>query len=553
MAQTEKDYLSIGRQKRIDLALSLDVHRSNAGAYIFKTIFGLKKSRNLDKQSLDEEMAYVQVELNKDFNPFFRKYINEKLKSKKRIADHIAYLTFIMLWDILSKTQPTIKDLTEKGSYPNSFTIDKKEARRMINGYYSHMHYHPIKWSPQMEKLADDPRNFVFSFRGPRLTRPLPEKKKSLKGIGTPLTGKEAFNSEIRVEDYADPYYLERLFSYRKRVLKMLETIERKPGIRREFRWVVDELVHNDYALTVLFQNAAKEVEKRWFNVNLSPNSKIKIIYRLGGYYTEPEIARAISSYKMLCEDLSKKEYQSFKPSIEKMRANALEQITLAALDFANRGETHISRWLFSNLLANGFILEGKDKATAEHNLAIFEMLHGEPQAAVTHFESALEYWVSEQIPLLEEIDSWNFHLSFDKISKDIMSIKQKHMLIDLLAKTQSSAELRLFLIRQFADISELFGEKYALKRWLERGLTESALQQDFFDIALYFEARLGSIGILGSTEAERNKELSKAQTMRENYCKVFGDTENFIVVIDKKFYLLREELILNEKQKSLN
>lgn len=532
------------RQTRIDLALSLDIHQSNAGAHVFKSIWGLKDSKD-PKQALAEQLAITQFKINEDTNPFFRKFINKKLKDKKRIGDHIADLTFIMLWDILSKTQPTIRDLTEIGNYPDSYIIDKKEGRRLTNKYYDYMHYHPYKWSPRLEKLADDPKNFVFSSKGPRLKRPLPENKKSLKPIGTPLTEKKVFDTEIRIEDYADPYYIERLFSYRKKVLWMLETIDKKTTIRKEYRWVIDQLIHSDYALTIFFKNAAIEVERRWFDYSLSPATKIEIIYQhLAGYYTEPEIARTINSYKTLCEDLAKKEYRHFKPSIEKMKSNFLEQITLAAVDFANRGETNISWWLFSNLLANGFKIEDKDKATAEHNLGIFEMLHGEPQAAVGHFEASLKYWVSEQIPLLEEIDRWNFNLALDRIRKDISSIKHKQLLTNLLAKKQSSFELRFFLIRQFADVSEIFGENFSLRLWLERGLQESSLIPDFFDLALYFEARLGSMGILGSTEKDRNIALSRVQTMRENYCKILGDTENFIIVIEKKFYLLRKEIM---------
>lgn len=46
----------MGRQTRIDLALSLDIHRSNAGAYIFKSLFRLKNSEN-PKQQLAEQRA----------------------------------------------------------------------------------------------------------------------------------------------------------------------------------------------------------------------------------------------------------------------------------------------------------------------------------------------------------------------------------------------------------------------------------------------------------------------------------------------------------------
>lgn len=544
MAQTKQDYLSMGKQTRLDLALSLNIQRSNAGAHLFKTFYGLKKSKD-PKQDLAEQMATTQFQLNEDTNPFFRKFVNEKLKDKKRIANHIADLTFIMLWDILSETQPTIRDLTEKGEYPDSYVIDKKEGRRLINGYYDHMHYHPYKWSPQIEKLADDPKNFVFSFRGPRLKRPLPDKKKSLQPIGTPLTEKEAFNTEIRIEDYADPYYIERLFSYRKKVLWMLETIGQKTTIRKEYEWVKDQLIHNDYALTIFFKNAATEVERRWFDYNLSPTTKIEIIYgHWGGYYTESEIANTISSYKRLCEEIESKGYQRFKPLIKKVKENCLEEITLAAIYFANRGDTNISRWLFSNLLSNGFKLENKDRAIVEHNLAIFQMLCGEPQLASSNFGSSLKYWTSEKNSLLEEIESWNFSLAFDRISKDITSTIQKHSLINRLGKNYSSVELKLFLIRQFADISELFGDQLTLKLWLQRGLQESARSDELFYLALYFEARLGSQGILGSTEKDRENALSQAHTMREKYSNVLGNTENYIVVIDKNFYLLREDLL---------
>jgi hypothetical protein len=547
MAQAEKDYLSMGRQTRIDLALSIDIHRSNSGAYFFKYLFGLKKQGDPDKQLLAQQVANTQFDLNKDTNPFFRKYINERLKSEKWIANQIESLTFIMLWDILSETQPTINDFYDKGGLSDSFIIEQKEAQRILNNYYDYMHTHPVKWPQQLEELADDPKNFVWSFRGPRLTRPLPSKDKRLKTVGTPLTGKEAFNAEIHLEDFADPCYLERLFAYRNKVEKMLEIIKRKTKIRKEFRWIVEELLHGDYALTVFFQNAAREVEKRWFEKNLLPQSKVNTIYRICRGFTEPEIARAISAYKMLCQDLNKHEYHPFKLSAEKVAANALEQITLAALDYANKGSTNIPKWLFSNLLANGFKLEGMDKATAEHNLGLFEMLNGEYAAAVSHFQSASKFWVSNYIPLLEEIDAWNLALALERTGRDVSPRKQKCLLFDLLGKKQTSTELRLFLVRQFADISDLLGDESASTRWLERGIKDSATLEDFFDIALYFDARLGSFNILGSTNEQRNSVLSKAQAMRENCCRTLGDTENFMVVIEKKFYLLREELMHSE------
>ena len=547
MAQTEKDYLSMGRQARIDLALSLDIHRSNAGAYLFKFLYGLKKRGDPNKRLLHEQLATSQFELNKDTNPFFRKYLNEKLKSEKWIANHIASLTFIMLWDILSERQPTVKDLYVKVDEPSDgFIIEPRETRRILNEYYDYMHYHPVKWSPQLEKLADDPKYYVWASR-PRLTRPLPSKDKRLKTVGTPLSGKEAFNAEIRLEDFADPYYLERLFSYRKIVLKIIETIKRQTKIRKEFRWLIDELVHSDYALTVLFQNAAREVEKRWFQINLLSNSKVNTIYRYCEGFTESEIARSISAYKMLCDDLTKKEYRPLQLSVKKVEANALEQITLAALDYANRGSTDVPKWLLSNLLANGFKLEGKDRATTEHNLGLFEMLNREYAAAVSHFQSASKFWAMEHISSLEEIDTWNLALALERIGRDAGPGKQKRLLFNLFGKKQTSADLRLFLIRQFADISDLFGDKSASTRWLERGLKDSAKLEDFFDIALYFEARLGSSNILGSNTEQLNSSLSKAHAMRDKCCRTLGDTENFMVVIEKKFYLIREELIHSE------
>jgi len=547
MAKTEKDYLSLDRQTRIDLALSLDIHRSNATAHLFKFLYGVSKRGDPDKQLLGEQFATVQFELNKDTNPFFRKYINEKLKSEKWIANHIASLTFIMLWDILSETQPTIKDLYVKADWQSDgFKIEPRETRRILNEYYDYMHYHPVKWSTQLEKLADDPKYFVWASR-PRLTRPLPSKKRSLKTVGTPLTGKEAFNAEIHLEDFADPFYLERLFAYRKIVLKIIETIMHKTRIRKEFRWLIGELVHGDYALTVLFQDAAREVEKRWFQINLGANSKVNTIYRYCEGLTESEIARSIAAYKMLYNYLNKNEYRPFQLSVKKVATNALEQITLAALDYANRGSTDVPKWLFSNLLANGFKLEGKDRSTTEHNLGLFEMLNGEYTAAVSHFKSALKFWASEHIPLLEEIDTWNLALALERIGRDAGLEKQKHLLFDILGKNQASPELRLFLVRQFADISDLFGDKSASTHWLERGLKDSATLKDFLDIALYFEARLGSPNILGSNDEQLNSSLNRAQAMRENCCRMLGDTENFMVVMEKKFYLLREELMHSE------
>jgi hypothetical protein len=170
----------------------------------------------------------------------------------------------------------------------------------------------------------------------------------------------------------------------------------------------------------------------------------------------------------------------------------------------------------------------------------------------VDHFESALRYWISAQIPVFEAIDRWNFAVAKDKISKDLSSTKEKHHLINYLSRKQSSDELRLFLIRQFADVSELFRDKFSLECWLERGFKESTSISGYSDLALYFEARFGSFGILGSTEEDRKHVLSKVDAMRDNFCRIIGDTENFIVVMDKKFYLLREKLTKKPKQEPL-
>jgi len=176
-------------------------------------------------------------------------------------------------------------------------------------------------------------------------------------------------------------------------------------------------------------------------------------------------------------------------------------------------------------------------------------MLNGEYAAATSHFQSALKFWASECIPLLEEIDTWNFALALERTDSANHQEKQKRLLFDLLGKRQTPIEWRLFLFRQLADISDLFGDKFASTRWLEKGLRESAKLDDFFDITLYFEARLGSFKILGSNDEQQNSALSKARAMRENCCTILGDAENFMIPIERKFYLLRENLMHSEEQ----
>ena len=544
MAQSEKDYLCMDKKTRTDLALSIDIRRSTGSAHFSKFMWRLKDNDD-PKEALAEQFATTQLEINEDTNPFFRKFINQKLVNGERVSNHIADLAFIMLWDILSETQPTIRDLTRKGKYPYSYTIDKREVSRLVNEYYDYMHYHPYKWDTKWEKIADDPKNYVISFNGPKLKRPLPKPiKKSLQPVSTPLTEREPFNTEIRVEDYADPHYLERLFSFRTKLLWMLETIEQKTIIRKEYLWVKDQLIHCDFALTVFFKNAAREVERRWFDYNLLPATKSEIIWQhLAGFYTESEIKDTINLYKKILVDLDKQEYQRFKPLKNKVAENFFEQITLAAVFFANKGETNISWWLFSNLLNNGFKIEGKNRACLEHNLGIFEFINGEPQSACTHFKSALEYWRSTKNQLLEEIDKWNYALALDRVNNGIKSIEEKLSLVNMLAKKQSSAELRFFLILQFADISQLFGAIFPLQLWLKRGLQESAVLPDFVDLALFFEGRLGSPFILGSTEKDRKETLGNVAGMKDKYCKILENGENFIVVIDNQFYLLNEEM----------
>jgi hypothetical protein len=549
MAQTaEEEYLAMGRKTRIDLALSLDVHRPNAGAYATKFIFDLKKHGDPGKQKLAAQLANGQFDLNKDTNPLFRKYINDRLKSENWIKEQIERLTYIMLWDVLSVTQPTEFDLYDKKEIPDGYFIEQKEAQRLIHEYYGHMHTRPIKWSYKWEKIADDPRYIVWSFGGPRLTRQLPKDDKRLKTIGTSLTMKNPWPKEIRIEDFADPYYLERLFAYRKTVEWMLYTIEqkttkRRTGMRRQYRWVIDELLHNDYALTVLFQNAAREVEKRWFEKNLGPESKVRTIYRICRGFTEEEIKKVISAYTDFCEELeNRKQYSPFKLSVEKATANAIEQITLAAADYANRGYRKLPKLLFSNLLNSSFKLVARDRAMIEHNLGIFEMINKEYTCATDHFESALEFWAKERHSLLEEIDTWNLCLALECVGKEVAPERHKGQLFDTLVKSQDIG-LRLFLIRQFADISNMFGDVFASKRWLAKGIIQSADIEEFHILSLHFEERLGSSGVMGIIKEERQSAEEYLQSLREKYCTILGNTENFAVCIDKKFYLLKEDI----------
>jgi hypothetical protein len=155
-----------------------------------------------------------------------------------------------------------------------------------------------------------------------------------------------------------------------------------------------------------------------------------------------------------------------------------------------------------------------------------------------------VEFWKSAKYKLLEDIDCWNLCLANEKLGRT--GVWQKDMLPDFLGKKQSSIEWRLFLIRQCADISDLFMDKSGARRWLERGILETVNSEDFFDLALYFEARLGSFDILGSTDDQQKSTLNNIRSMRENCCKTLGDTGNFMVVIEKKFYLLSEELMKN-------
>jgi hypothetical protein len=181
-----------------------------------------------------------------------------------------------------------------------------------------------------------------------------------------------------------------------------------------------------------------------------------------------------------------------------------------------------------------------------EHNLAIFEMLKGEYESAVEHFESAITFWISKKLSLFEKIDTWNLFLALDMIDQNEDLKKQKLLFFNSIGRYHKSIELDLFLIHQFADISDLFGDKSASICWLERGLKESVKMENLFDIALYFEARLGSFSILRFKE-QFNDPLSRIQKMRQKYCTIFGDSENFLVVLENNFYLLRKDPILSQ------
>jgi hypothetical protein len=545
MAASIEEYLSMSRKTRLDLAFSIDIHRNNASAQFESFLFSKKK------EPLTREMMYKQMEggtfdLNKDNYPFLRKCVNRKLLNEEWIATHVASLTYIMLWDILSETQPTIRDLytLKIDGIKDGFKIDERETRRFINEYYQYVVGHPKKWSEKWEKLADDPKYIVWSFGGPRLKRPLPSDKKSTKAIGTPLTIGKALNPEIHLEDYADPYYLERLFTFRKIVLKMLETINQQTKIRKEFHWLIDELAHGDFALTLLFQNATREVERRWF-LQLSDNSRAELIFFGREGFTESDISTSILKYKQLYDcPVNKAEFFPFHILPTKIASNSLEQITLAALDFGNRGLMDVPKWLLSNFLKI-FNPEAKDKATMEHNLGIFEMLNKEYQAAANHFQSALKFWEFEGFEgstLHKRIDEWNLAMAIERMGKSTFAETKKHLL-DVLEKDTIPTALRIFLICQFAEFSDIFGEKIASKYWFGKGLIDLSILEDLSETALYFESRIGSTEILGDKD-ERSKILEKMQTFREKYCTILGETEDFIVVFERKFYLLRQGLL---------
>jgi hypothetical protein len=541
MSSSVEKYLSMSRETRLDLAFSIDIHHNNASAQLESFLFSRKKKELLTRETMYKQIEGGTFDLNMDSYPSLRKFVNRKLLSEEWIATHIVSLTYIMLWDILSETQPTIKDLhTLTEGVPGAFRINPRETRRVINDYYDYMVDHPIKWKDAWEKLADDPRCIVFSFGGPRLKRSLPSDKKSVKAIGTPLTIGKALNPEIHLEDFADPFYLERLFSYRKIVLKMLETIQQKTKIRKEFHWLIDELIHGDFALTILFQNAAREVERRWF-LQLNDGSRTELIFFGREGFSEVDISDSVLKYKQLCDYCEDKtEFFPFSLSPIKVASNSREQLTLAALNFANRDSTDVPKWLFSNIL-KVFGLEDKDKATMEHNLGIFELINKDYQSATQHFQSALNFWELEGLTLHKRIDEWNLALALERTGRPAIAETKKRLLASLDNEHVATA-LRIFLICQFAYFSDVFRERDASKYWFGRGLIDLSLLDDLSGTALYFESRMGSSKILGENE-ERNKILTKIQAFRERYCTILGNTEDFLVIFERKFYLLRQGL----------
>jgi hypothetical protein len=128
----------MAKKTRIDLALSLDIHRSYGMAEVWKFIFDARNNHDgkANKKALYDQIDADTLDMNKDSYPFLRKFLNRILINEKWIANHIASLTFVMLWDILSERQPTVKralpthvQLAHTPTANKNVLTGKKEAR----------------------------------------------------------------------------------------------------------------------------------------------------------------------------------------------------------------------------------------------------------------------------------------------------------------------------------------------------------------------------------------------------------------------------------------
>ena len=273
--EIELDPAKYGRQsfaERVDDGITVD---RSSPSYADWSLSLLDFARSGDPSAMMGSMWRVKRRM----SWAARRRINAKIRGLRNIHKQMDGLLTHDLYDLLSSTQPTVKDCN-RGSGK-----DGKQARR-IRERYGHVVSEPgaglILWN------ADG----TYETYPSMIRRDPAEKDDRIRPITTPYSSPGLGTPSFDPRMFLDAAYVgmeRRLWG---RALVVLRDIMERPGIMRkqpailrERSWLAYHIVNNDIAMHVIFDNIAQECEIEWLK-----DSRREAMNVITGTYTGDDV-----------------------------------------------------------------------------------------------------------------------------------------------------------------------------------------------------------------------------------------------------------------------
>ena len=184
-----------------------------------------------------------------------RRRINAKIRGLSNIHKQMDELLTPVLYDLLSSSQPTVKDCN-RGSGK-----DGKQARRIRERYGR------VVSKPRVSLILRQDDG-TYEAHPSMIRRNMAEKDERIKAITTPYSSPGIGTGSFEPRMFLDAAYVGMERRLWDRALDVLGDILGSSGILPEGSWLAYHIVNNDIAMHVIFDNIAQECEVEWLKNN---------------------------------------------------------------------------------------------------------------------------------------------------------------------------------------------------------------------------------------------------------------------------------------------